>query len=77
MKLADNWMRTHRKYSVQAMALSACVVAAWEHIPDDLKAALPKCAPHAVAYIVLGLLALGVVGSMVDQGAVTEPKDTP
>lgn len=77
MKLADNWMRTHRKYSVQAMALSASIVVAWEKLPDDLKAALPAGAAHVVAYAVAGLLVLGVAGSMVDQGAITAPPEEP
>lgn len=71
MKLADNWMRTHRKYSAQAMGLAATVVVAWEKLPDDLKSALPKSAPHAIAYAVAALLVLGIFGGMVDQGAVT------
>lgn len=74
MKLVDNWMRTHRKYSAQAMGLAAAIVIAWEKLPDDLKTALPKSAPSIVAYTVATMLVLGIFGSMVDQGAITDPK---
>lgn len=74
MRLVENWKRSHRKYSVQAMAFAATTVAAWENIPADLKTALPTCAAKVVGYFVVLLLCLGIAGSMVDQGDVTEPK---
>jgi len=77
MRLLPNWTRTHRKYSAQALGLNGLVIGAWEAIPGDLKAALPSSAPHVVAYIVLTVSALGILGSMIDQGSVTAAPDQP
>lgn len=71
MKLVDNWRRLHRTFSVQAMALAAAIQGVWPTIPDDLKAHLPNGLVHWVS---VGLLAAGILGRMVDQGSVTEPK---
>lgn len=80
MQFLPNWTRTHRKYSAQALAANAAVIAAWEAMPSDLKSALPASAPHVVAYLVLAISAFGILGSMIDQGAITEsptPPQTP
>lgn len=77
MHLLPSWTRTHRKYSAQALAANASIVGAWEMIPADLKAALPQSAAHVVAYVVLAVSALGILGSMIDQGAITEAPDQP
>lgn len=74
MKLVDNWMRTHRKYSAQAMATAIAIEGAWQTFSGTtLAASLPPAAPKYVGYVVMGLLALGIFGSMVDQGAITDP----
>lgn len=78
MKLVDNWKRSHRKYSVQAMAIAASIQGAWQGFTaTGLASVLPPDAPKVVAYIVIVLLGLGIFGSMVDQGSVTDPKDSP
>lgn len=79
MKLVDNWMRTHRKFSAQAMAASITIQGAWIGLPDKITAPLPPSTAKYVAYVVIALLVLGVFGGMVDQGSVTavppeEPK---
>lgn len=75
MRLVDNWKRSHRKYSVQAMAIAASIQGAWQGFSaTGLASSLPQSATKVIAYLVMGLLALGIVGSMVDQGEVTEPK---
>lgn len=77
MKLLDNWTKTHRKYSAQAMAASITIQTAWVALPDKITAPLPAWTPKVVAYTVVAMLFLGIIGTMVDQGAVTAvpPKD--
>jgi hypothetical protein len=74
MKLLDNWRLTHRKYSAQAMAASITIQTAWVNLPDKITAPLPAVTSKVVGYAVVALLVLGIIGTMVDQGAVTEPK---
>lgn len=74
MKLVDNWRRMHRTFSVQAMALAAAIQGAWPTVPDDLKAVLPH---NLVHWVSITLLVAGIAGRLVDQGAVTAPKETP
>lgn len=71
MQLVPNWKRLHRAFSVQAMALAAAIQGAWPTIPDDLKAVLPHGIVHWVS---VALLVAGIVGRLVDQGSITEPK---
>lgn len=74
MKLIDNWHRAHRMLSVQLVVLDGAVRAAWEQIPQDLKSAIPAAVVTVVAYV---LVALPIIGRLIDQGSTTAPKDTP
>jgi hypothetical protein len=71
LKLVDNWKRAHRMISVQLCAITAALQAAWPSIPEDLKVALPAGLVHWVSIVLLGA---AVVGRLLDQGSVTEPK---
>lgn len=74
IRLVDNWKRAHRMISVQLMAATGAIQAAWPSIPQDLKDALPH---GIVRWVSIALLVLAVGARLVDQGSITEPKDTP
>jgi hypothetical protein len=74
MKLIENWQRAHRMISVQLMAVTGALNAAWPSIPQDLKDALPHGIVHWVSIV---LLVCAVGGRLIDQGSITAPKDTP
>ncbi|OJT96587.1 MAG: hypothetical protein BGN82_06230 [Alphaproteobacteria bacterium 65-7] len=65
MTLVEEWRQAWRWFSVQAMALSVLVQAAWEALPADLKQYLP---PGLGLALSLGLLACGIIGRLVRQG---------
>lgn len=71
MKLVPNACRLHRAFSVQAMTMAAAIQGAWPAVPEDLKVALPHNLVHWVSIV---LLVAGIIGRMVDQGSITEPK---
>lgn len=73
-KLIPNWQRAHRMISVQLCALAGAINGIWPTIPQDLKDALPH---NLVHYVSIALLVAAVAGRLIDQGSVTETKDTP
>ena len=70
-KLIHNWKRAHRMISVQLMALTGAIQAAWPSVPEDLKAALPH---NVVNWLSIALLISAVFGRLLDQGSTTEPQ---
>jgi len=66
MRIVDGAAGALRWYSVQAMAAALAVQAAWTALPPDLAARVPDWAASAVTAAVL---ALGILGRLVDQGA--------
>jgi len=48
------------------MALAAAIQGAWMFIPEDMKTTIP---PNLVQAVTVGLLALGIAGRLVKQGA--------
>jgi len=62
--LVKNWRGAWRWFSLQAMALTAAIQAAWATIPDDLKQHVPAKLVTAVS---VGLLLLGIGGRLVKQ----------
>lgn len=71
MKLIDEWKKVHTFFSVQAMVVVAAIQATWPAIPEDLKAHIPSFLVNGIS---ITLLALGVVGRVIDQGG-TKPAD--
>lgn len=71
MRLVDNWRKAYKMLSVQAMTVAAAIQGAWVYIPDDMKSHIPS---GLVTGLTVGLLALGVIGRLVAQPAVS---DTP
>jgi len=65
MKLIPNWRQAWRMFSVQAMTLAGAMQAAWVAIPPDLKGRVPE---GLVDGMTVAILALGIVGRLVDQG---------
>ncbi len=68
MKLIDEWNKSWRMVSMQAMVAAGAVQLAWESLPPSLLASVP---PDVVKYVTLGLLALGIVGRLVKQDGVS------
>jgi hypothetical protein len=66
IELVDDACKFWRWASVQAMVLAGAVQAAWEALGDDLKQTVPH---WIVTTITLGLLAAGIGGRLVKQGA--------
>jgi len=65
MKLIPNWRQAWRMFSVQAMTIAGAMQAAWVAIPPDLKSHVPD---GLVIGLTVTVLALGIVGRLVDQG---------
>jgi len=64
MKLIPDAKRAWRWFSVQAMALSGIIPAAWLAVPDEMRAAVPT---EWLAACAIALAVLGVIGRLVDQ----------
>lgn len=64
MRLVEEWKGAWRWFSVQAMAASVAVQAAWVALPDDLKQHLPQ---KLVAALSLGFLLVGIAGRLIRQ----------
>jgi hypothetical protein len=64
MRLVEEWRSAWRWFSLQAMALTAAIQAAWAALPDDLKQHVPAKAVTAVS---VALLLLGIGGRLVKQ----------
>lgn len=62
--LVENWRGAWRWFSLQAMALTAAIQAAWGAMPDDLKQHFPAKLVTAVS---IALLLLGIGGRLVRQ----------
>jgi len=64
MKLVSDAKDAWRWFSVQALALSGAIPAAWLAVPEDMRAAVPQ---EWMAVAALVIAALGIVGRMIDQ----------
>jgi len=64
MKLIPDAKRAWRWFSVQAMALSGIIPAAWLSVPEEMRAAVPT---EWLAACAVALAVLGVIGRLVDQ----------
>ena len=65
MKLVPGARRAWRWFSMQAMVASVALQGAWLALPADMKATVPD---RIVMIATIALLAMGVVGRLVDQG---------
>ena len=65
MRLVKNARRSWRWFSVQAMAVAGAMQGAWLAMPPDLQARVPG---EWVDALTMAILALGIVGRLVDQG---------
>lgn len=64
-KLVNNWRQSWKKFSVQALTLSATISGAYFAIPEPLRAIIP---PNIALGITGTIAVLGAVGSLIDQG---------
>jgi hypothetical protein len=64
VRLVEEWKSAWRWFSLQAMALTAAIQAAWGAMPDDLKQHFPAKAVSAVS---IALLLLGIGGRLLKQ----------
>ncbi len=65
MRLVPNARHAWKWISVQAMAVSVAIQAAWMNLPPDMQARIPE------AWVDIGTMAvlvLGIIGRLVDQG---------
>lgn len=67
MKLVPEWRRAWRMFSIQAMVLAGAIQAAWAALPPEMMQSIPD---PWMRGITLTLLALGIIGRLVDQPAV-------
>lgn len=69
MRLVDDARTAWRWFSMWAMGVPAAVAAAWLVIPDRLQAViLEQIPPKQMAWALMIVLALGIVGRLVKQG---------
>jgi H+/Cl- antiporter ClcA len=72
VKLVDDWRNALKWFSVNVHAANVAFLVTWANLPQKFQDSLPL--PWVIG-IAVGLLVLGVVGRLVDQGgAKQEPK---
>jgi hypothetical protein len=64
-KIVKNWRSSWRKFSVQALTLSATLSGAYLSIPEPLRIMIP---PNVALGITGTIAVLGALGSLIDQG---------
>jgi len=64
-KIVKNWRSSWKKFSVQALALSATISGAYFSIPEELRMLIP---PQVALGITGTIAVLGGIGSLIDQG---------
>lgn len=67
VRLIPEAKRWWRMFSMQAMGLATAALGAWQALPADLQARVPAGLVHGIA---IALLALGMVGRLVQQDRV-------
>jgi len=67
MKLIENWTKSYKMLSVQAMALATAIQGVWVTLPPELLVSIP---PNVVHYVTIGLMIAGVLGRLVPQDSV-------
>lgn len=74
MRLVSDWRRCWRWLSVHAMAYAIIVQSAWQVLDADMRGSLPA---EWVRALTVGLLALGILGRIVDQTKPADPHYSP
>lgn len=64
MKPVNDWQKSWRWFSVQAMTLATAIQGAWMTLPANLLSHVSDNTKNAV---VIGLLVGGIIGRLVDQ----------
>ena len=71
MQLIPEVKQAWRMFSVQLSSLGAALMFAWGVLPQDLKDRLPT---DAIPWLAMGIFLLTVVGRIVYQPSLDEPK---
>lgn len=73
MKLSPEWRRVWRRFSFNALGWAAAGIGAWQSgaVPQEFKDYIGT--PLAV-WALMGLLVLGMVGSVIDQPGTRTPQ---
>ncbi len=72
MKLSPNVRRVWRRFSFQALSWSLAGLAAWPNLPQEFRDVIGA---RAAVWALGVLLALGMVGSCLDQPKTRNPKE--
>lgn len=67
MKFIDDAKTAWTHYSTIALAAASGLQAAWIAIPDVIKSGLPEIVSHAVSWVSLAIVLLGLFGKFVQQ----------
>jgi hypothetical protein len=68
VKLVSNWRKAWKWFCMWAMGVPAAVVGVWLLLPDKLQdLILTQIPPKQLAWSLLGVLALGLVGRLIQQ----------
>ena len=71
MKFIDDYKAAFHHYSTIALAAASGLQAAWISIHDVIKSGLPEVVGHAVSWVSLAIVLLGLFGKFVKQPDVT------
>lgn len=71
MKFIDNARQAWHHYSTIALTAASGLQGAWISIPDVIKSGLPEIVGHAVSWVSLGIVLLGLFGKFVKQPEVS------
>lgn len=71
MRLIDEWRSAWRMFSVWMMTAAGVLQVVWDQNPEAVKAIVPA---SWVPYLTVGLMVAGIVGRVVKQPAVSDPK---
>ena len=60
----ENWRKSWKWFSVQAMTIAASVQGTWMPLPEEMKSSIPQ---SWISYVTIALMVLGVIGRLVKQ----------
>ena len=71
MKFIDDVKGAWHHYSTIALTAASGLQGAWISVPDAIKSGLPDIVGHAVSWVCLAIVLLGLFGKFVKQPDVT------
>ena len=67
MRLIPNWRRAWRMFSVQAQGIALAILGGWQMLPNSARDAVPT---WIVLSLAMAVIALGIVGRLIEQPSV-------